>query len=106
MDKVKVINQAREANTIKITNAGDLSKYTQQVTETFNRGFKADRQKGDKKKMEIDGRLTKVIKDIDADKKDYLLQLFIERQNLQDKTDDFINMHTDDDETPTKQTNK
>ena len=97
MDKVKVINQAREANTIKITNAGDLSKYTQQVTETFNRGFKADRQKGDKKKMEIDGRLTKVIKDIDADKKDYLLQLFIERQNLQDKTDDFINMHTDDD---------
>ena len=98
MDKAIVINQAREANAIKITNAGDLSRYVQQVKETFNRGFKADRQqKGDKKKMEIDGRLTKVIKDIDADKKDYLLQLFIERQNLQDKTDDFINMHTDDD---------
>ena len=50
MDKATVINQAREANTIKITNAGDLSKYLQQVTETFNRGFKADRQKKEIKK--------------------------------------------------------
>ena len=54
LDNAKVINQAREANTIKITNAGDLSRYTQQVTETFNRGFKADRQqKGDKKKWKL-----------------------------------------------------
>ena len=54
MDKAIVINQAREANAIKITNAGDLSRYVQQVKETFNRGFKADRQqKGDKKKWKL-----------------------------------------------------
>lgn len=50
MEQAKIINQIQKANAIKVNNMADLSRYAQQVTETFNSGFKADRQqKGDTK---------------------------------------------------------